>query len=250
MTVTDEEIMAYADDALDEEARARIAQAALSDLDLADRIAAQRALRTRLQAHFAPVAQEPVPAAWVETIRRGPPSAQVIDMADARARRSVTPERQPGRWRVWVGGAVAACLAVALFATSRQPSGEAGAPGETQPIVARGGALVASGDLAHALDTQLASAQEGAPIRMLGTFRRAGGDLCRAFAGPQASGVACREGQQWQLQHVLPGSTASSAQYRQAGSQDGALMAIAQAMAQGAPLDARQEKAAKEKDWR
>jgi hypothetical protein len=250
MTVSDEEIMAYADGALDEEARARITQAALSDFDLADRIAAQRALRERLQAHFAPVAQEPIPATWVETIRQGQPSAQVIDMAAARAKRAAKTERQPSRWRAWVGGAVAACLAVALFATSRQPSDETRSPGEAQPIVARNGVLVASGELAHALDRQLASAQEGAPIRMLGTFHRAGGDLCRAFAGPQAAGIACRAGEEWQLQHVLPGSQASSAAYRQAGSQDGTLMAIAQSMTQGAPLDATQEKTAQEKGWR
>jgi len=246
MTVSGEEIMAYVDGELDEAARVRIAQAALADRDLADRIAAQHALRERLQAHFAPVAQEPVPAAWVESIRQGAPSAQVIDLAAVRAERAAKVERPPSRHRAWIGGAVAACVAVALFVGTQQP----GPSSDAQPIVARQGVLVASGDLGRALDRQLASAPEGGPIRMLGTFHRAGGGLCRVFAGPQASGVACHEGGQWQLQHVLPGSPASQAAYRQAGAPDAALMEIAQAMAEGPPLDAGQERAAQAAGWR
>ena len=253
MTVSEEEIMAYADGELDEASRARIAQAALSDLDLAERIAAQRALRDRLQAHFAPVAQEPLPAAWAESIRQHTPSAQVIDLATVRAERAARADKPASRRRAWVGGAVAACLAVALFATTqpwRRPSAPETPHAAALPIVAEDGVLVASGELGVVLDRQLASAQEGAPIRILGSFHRAGGGLCRAFAGPQASGVACHEAGQWQLQHVLPGSRAATTAYRQVSSQDGALMAIAQSMAQGAPLDAAQEQAAQKQGWR
>lgn len=244
MTITQDEIMAYVDGELEEAARDRITQAALADPALAGRIAAERALRDRLQAHFAPMADAPVPAAWVESIRAAAPGAQVIDMAAARAQRAAKIEKPPSRYRAWIGGAVAACLAVAVFVGTQKPRAD------PQPIVARDGVLVASGTLGRALDSQLASAQDGAPIRMLGTFHRAGGDLCRVFAGPQASGVACRDGDRWQLQHVLPGSRPSSTAYRQAGSPDAELMGIAQAMAAGAPLDAAQEREAQTKGWR
>jgi hypothetical protein len=242
MTITQEEIMAYVDGELDEAARGRVTLAALADLDLADRIAAERALRERLKAHFAPVVDEPVPAAWVESIRAATPPAPVISLAAERARRAPAP-----RWKApaWVGAAMAACLAIGVFVGAQWHGGWQG------PIVAEKGALVASGDLGRALDTQLASADGKAPIRMLGTFHREGGDLCRVFAGAQASGIACHDGGQWQLQHVLPGSApAEQGAYRQAGSQDGDLMALAQSMAQGDPLDASQEKAAKAKGWR
>ena len=62
--------------------------------------------------------------------------------------------------------------------------------------------------------------------------------------------IACRDGGQWRLEHVLPGAGASSAAYRQAGSQEAELMALAQNMAGGEPFDAAQEKASKEKGWK
>ena len=58
MTITPEEIIAYVDGELEEGARNRITLAALVDIDLAERIAAERALRRQLQAHYAPLAED------------------------------------------------------------------------------------------------------------------------------------------------------------------------------------------------
>jgi anti-sigma factor RsiW len=157
MTISAEEIAAYVDGELDEAARSRVMLAALADMELADRIAAQRALRETLKAHFAPVGEAPVPDAWAQMIRQEIAPAKVVNIADARKRRfGAAP---------WVGMAVAASLALGVFVGARLQQG---------PIVERDGALVASGDLAHALDTQLASTQGDAPVQMLGTFRRSG----------------------------------------------------------------------------
>lgn len=242
MSHTDETIMAYVDGELDPAARDALARAALTDRDLADRIAAQQGLRERLRTHFAPVTAEAVPEAWIETIRAAgapAPAATVIDFAQARAARAAP---RPVWTRAWVGGALAASLVMGLFIGTRiTPSG---------PIVAQGGALLASGDLAHTLDTRLASAQGEAPIRILASFRRDDGAVCRAFSGPAASGIACRDGQEWRLQHVLPGATPAAGAYRQAATPDGALMALAQSMATGDPLDAGQERAALAEGWR
>ncbi|NOW46019.1 hypothetical protein FHW96_002177 [Novosphingobium sp. SG751A] len=245
MSVSREEIMAYVDGEIDEAARERITLAALSDLDLAEAIARERALRERLQGHFAGVTQEPVPPAWEAMIREQTTPAPVIDLAQVRRRKAeeakVAQPKIPLSQRKWFGGAIAAALVMGLFLGGQMM-------GREGPITAKDGALLASGDLAHALDRQLA-ADDGA-TRMIATFRRGDGALCRAFSGASASGVACHGGDGWRLEHVMPGSGASGAQYRQAGSADGAVMAIAQDMAVGEPLDAAQEKAAKDKGWR
>ncbi|EGD59680.1 anti-sigma factor [Novosphingobium nitrogenifigens DSM 19370] len=241
MTVTPEEIMAYVDDELDTPARERVTLAALADPALAERIAAERAVRDSLRAHFAKVDDEPLPAEWVAMIRSSDaptaPTAQVHSLDEARARR--TPAwRQP----VWFGAAIAASLVLGLFAGTRITS-----PG---PIVTRGGALVAGGELAGALDHQLASANAGAPVQILGSFRRGDGSLCRVFSGRAASGIACRAQDAWQLQHVLPGTQETGTAYRQAGSAQAELMELAQQMATGDPLDAAQEQAAMNEGWR
>lgn len=118
------------------------------------------------------------------------------------------------------------------------------------PIAAENGARVAKGQLADALDTQLAPAQAGKPLRMLVTFRDADGALCRAFSGATASGIACHSAEGWQLRHILPGVPVEAAQYRQAGSADTDLMSIAQQIASGDPLDAGQEARARQQGWR
>lgn len=232
MTVSAEQIAAFVDDELDPAARARVAEAALRDPDLAARIAAERDLRDALRAHFAPEATAPVPEAWIATIRSASSDNTVVSLGAARAARS----------RAWLGAAIAASLVigVAIGAQLHHPGLVTAAPG----------GLVASGALARALDTQLASASADAPIRILGTFRRQGGDLCRVFAGADASGIACHGGSQWQLEQVRPGIRPASGTYRQAGSADADLMAAAQAMAAGDPLDAGEERAAQQHGWR
>lgn len=243
--LTNEDIMAYVDGELDEETRGRITLTALRDPDVAERIAAQRALRDRLSAHFAPIAQAPAPAEWAQRIRQEaapetPRVAEVIDLAAARAARKASPA---AHGKAWVSAAMAACLAIGVFAGTQWHGRDSG------PIIVKDGVLVASGALGHALNTQLASTEPSGSIRMLGTFRREAGDLCRVFSGKDASGIACHDKGQWQLQHVLPGSQPSTSDYRQAGSADAALMGLAQSMAQGDPLSAQQEQAAKAKGW-
>lgn len=248
MTISDEDVIAYVDGEMDEAGRTAMTFAALGDPDLADRIAAHRALRDRLATHFAPITAEPVPDAWIAQVRAAtsspdlPQPAPVIDLSAARAARQARPRPRA----LWFGPALAASLAIGLFAGSHwlAPS-----PG---PIAARDGALIATGALASALDTQLASAPPSDinQPRVLASFRRDDGKLCRVFTGTQASGVACRNGPDWTLAHVLPGSPAATTAYRQAGSPDATLMAIAQDMTSQAPLDATQERAARDGGWK
>ncbi|HWU04398.1 MAG TPA: anti-sigma factor [Novosphingobium sp.] len=260
MSFTDEDIMAYVDGELDEATRERMERAARSDEVLAARIAAQHTLRQQLHAHFNPSLAEPVPDEWMELIRKAtsgpmpsvaPPAPNVASIADARERKAASQPARIARPAWWgVGMAAAASLVLGLFVGANWHAG---------PVVAGNGALLASGDLAQALDTRLASAQEGSGngIRVLSTFRRAGADgagadVCRVFAGPSASGIACHAQDGWRMQHLLPGEggNSPSGDYRQAGSAEAALMALAQDMAAGAPMDATQERAAQAQGWK
>lgn len=245
MTITRAEITAYVDGESDAGQTGRIADAALADPELAQRIATERALREMLKAHFAPVTAEPLPSEWIEQIRAvSGQTADVVDLASARERKlGVSGKGTASWWRGrWAGAAIAASLVLGLFGASQwRASG---------PIEAHGGAQVASGELAHALDTRLASTRDSGPYRLLGTFRAKDGKVCRAFSGRPASGVACHNGDGWQLRQVLPGSTPSSSEYRQAGSQDADLMALAQAMAVGEPFDMTQERDSMRRGWR
>jgi len=249
MTISSEQLGAYVDGQSDADEAQRIEQTAANDPDLARRIAGARALRERLQSHFAPVIAEPVPDAWEAMIRAAAAAEQnsgtaVIDLAEARARRggSVPPNDHGWGRRAWAGAALAASMVLGLFLGMQLRDGG--------PIELRDGALTAQGSLAQALDTQLAASQGSARYQVMLTFRGTDGTICRAFAGKDASGVACRARDGWQLRHLLPGTSPATSQYRQASSDNGELMAIAQGMASGDAFDASQEGAARARGWR
>jgi anti-sigma factor RsiW len=61
MSVTDEQIAAYADGELQGADKARIAEAIAADPALAQKLDAHKALKAKLGAHFAPILDAPVP---------------------------------------------------------------------------------------------------------------------------------------------------------------------------------------------
>lgn len=238
MDVSREMLMAYADGELDELTARRVERAVADDPELAAQLEADQTLRAKLQSHLAPAAEEDIPAAWMAMIAEAAEEdSKVVSFADAREARTV---RGVPRWGA--GVAIAASLALGVM-LGTQVSSSGGA------LVEKDGMLLASAGLEQALDRQLASAQAGEEVRILASFQREGGDFCRAFAGPEHSGIACREAAGWRLERLLPGAEAQSSQYRQAGSAEAELMAAAQDMADGEPLDAVQEKAARDSGW-
>ncbi|WP_404482140.1 anti-sigma factor family protein [Novosphingobium sp. BL-52-GroH] len=265
MNVTDDELMAFADGELSGADAERVAAAIAADPALTARIEAERRLRTMLRGHFDPIAAEPVPesltlmvaaAAADETERdmtdapAPPPRAEparVLDFAAARARRQAEAKAakaaqkpQPRNWGT--GAAIAASLVLGVI-LGTQFAGRGA-------VTERGGALVASGALATGLDMELASAgTEGKPLRILASFKRAGGDYCRVFDGGATAGIACKAGHDWVLERTVASGPRDAGAYRQAGSAQGDLMAAAQGMASGEPLDAAQERAARMKSW-
>ncbi|UXC91314.1 anti-sigma factor [Sphingobium sp. RSMS] len=230
MTDMDEAMLiAFVDGELDEVNRRRVERAVAEDPALAARLDMHVRLRERLAGHYAPIEAEPVPAAMRTLLQE---DAKVVPF----------PRPVQARRRAWVmGGAIAASLLLGL-GVGHFSGGSDG------PISIERGTMVAQGELASALETQLASAQEEAPIRIGLSFRRKGGGWCRSFEGQALSGVACREGQGWQVQQLVPGAGREGA-YRQASSGDARLMATVDALMDGSPLDAAQEKAAKDRRW-
>jgi hypothetical protein len=235
MSIDPEMLMAYVDGELDPIATKRVERAAGADATLAEEIARQQRLRTRLRSAFDPVATTPPSDTLLATLRT---AGEVTDIAAARAKRG---------WRFsrWLpaGGAVAAALALGLFiGHGIQQSGE--------PFAMRDGTLVARGEAARALDIELASAKPaGNNIRIIVTFRRSDGDYCRAFETGTQAAIACRGEHGWQIESLRAASGGVSTQYRQAGSGSAALMAEAQDMMAGEPLDATGERAAIHARW-
>lgn len=222
-------VAAYVDGELDDLAARRIEREAESDAALAVEIARHRALRAQLSAHFAPVADEPVP----DRLR--------ALLVDARVDTSLSERREAKRARFapahW--GAIAASLVLGLTLGLR--------PWTPAPdVTGANGMLVASGGLADALDTQLASNQPvDADIRIALSFRDRQGRICRSFEGSDLSGIGCREDGRWMLERTAAGQKGS--EYRQASSGD--LAAATAAMLAGDPFDAAAELAARDAGW-
>lgn len=234
MTVTREELAAWADGQLDAARAVDVAAAVAADPALAREVAAHRALKGLLTAHYAPIAAEPVPDRFAALLGTKPAdepeAAAVIDLAAARAARS---SRRIPRWGWVVGPALAASLALLLITT---PTAN-GSYADTQ--------------LASALDTRLTAdpVTAGEP-RVLLSFARKDGELCRAWAAPAGSGIACRDSKGWRIERQAPGIDPAASDYRQAGSPLEELMGAAQDMASDGALDPEQEAAARGRGWR
>ena len=240
MTFDDETLMAYVDGELDAPARAAVEAAMTADPALAQRVARQQALRARLRQAFDPVLAEPVPERLVATARGAATpgvSAKVTELRRAR--------------RHWSWPQLAAMAASLLIGVLLGPW----LLHSPTPLVARNGALLASGTLADALTGQLARSQPAsAPVQIGVSFRSRSGNYCRTFLlrdTSELAGLACLEHGDWKLEALAatePGVAGSG--YRPAGSAlPPAIAASVDALMSGEPLDAAGESAARERGW-
>ncbi|WP_411289970.1 anti-sigma factor family protein [Sphingorhabdus sp.] len=233
MTFDRASIAAYVDGELDLVSAKRLEKAMAEDAPLAKAVEAERMLRARLSAHFDPVAEEPVPDRLAALLLNN------VSLLDEQR------SKKTARWyrpSVMQWGAMAASLVVGLMIGGTALNRDAGY------VRDNGGVLVASGELADALQTQLASTQGTDPKVRIGTsFAAKDSSYCRTFESASLDGIACRAGKDWQLKQTLSGNGTTSA-YRQASA--GALAEAAAAMMAGEAMDAAAEKAAAEKSWR
>lgn len=222
-------IAAYVDAELDLVNAKRIEKAMTEDAGLAQAVEAERALRARLSAHFYPVMAEPMPDRLAALL-----SANVSSLSERRAARWYQPS-------VVQWAAMAASLVVGLMIGSTALNRDGGYVRDS------GGQVIASGALAEALDTQLASTQApSAKVRIGTSFANADGNYCRSFESASLDGIACNNNGDWQLRRTMSGGGTSD--YRQASA--GELAEAAAAMMADDPLDAAAEKAAAESGWK
>ena len=229
MTITPEQLAAYADGELDDVTAARVRRALEADPELAGNLAQLTELRGLLAARFDPILDEPVPDRLTQPVEA---AAKVVSLSDVRAARQKLWHRP--QFRFAAGSAIAASLVVAVLVGGRGgvPAGYA----ETQ--------------LAAALDNTLSGQTASDGTKLLLTFRDRNGAACRGYAGTAASGIACHDERGWKLEAVGQAGLGQTTQYQQAGSADAAIMAAAQDLAAGPALDAEAETAARKAGWR
>jgi hypothetical protein len=236
MTTADEKFFAWLDGELPADEAVRVEAEVAASPELTRLAEQHRAMQARLKTAFDPVAEAPVPKRLHEAIR--PTTTDVIDLAAARRARE---GRRWGSLPQWA--AMAATLAVGFFVGIAIPrSGGA-------PVEEKGGRIYAAAALDQALDTQLASAPAG-DVRVGLTFRDKSGAICRSFTGPQATGLACRDKDRWQLRGLFAAPEGQGSDYRMAAGMDPNLAALVDSTMAGEPFDAAQEKVAKDKGWR
>ena len=228
----EEKFFAWLDGELEPETAAEMEAKVASDPELSRMADQHRSFGQQLRGAFDPIATAPVPERLSAALR---PSAAVLDFAAAKKRRTL------GSLPQWA--AMAATLAVGIVVGTMLPS-ERGAP-----VSVEGGKLFAAASLDHALDTQLASAPAG-DVQIGLTFRDQAGEVCRTFTQAGSSGLACRDGDRWQMRGMFAAPEGLGGDYRMAAGMDPNLAALVDSTIAGEPFEAAREKAAKDTGWR
>ena len=235
MTVPDDKFFAWLDGELPSDEAALVEAEVASTPELARAAEQHRAMQARLKAAFDTVSSAPLP----EKLQR---PADVIDFAAAKRRREERRWPSPMQW-----AAMAATLAIGVI------GGTMIAPHSSGPVEVHGGRLYAAAALDRALDTELASAPQDGGVRSVRvglTFRDQSGAICRTFSDSQSSGLACRDGGQWQMRGLFAAPQGQSGAYRMAAGMDPNLAALVDSTMAGEPFDAPQEKAARNNGWK
>ena len=226
--ITEDMLMAYLDGELDELSRSRVERTLAADPALCGALEGQKRLKARLAQRFDPVLEEEVPdrlRAMLET--------NVVPLASRRSP-AVLPWPQ--------AAAMAATFVLGLVGAGvlSEASGTAGTEGS---------AMIAKGDLAQALDRQLA-ADRDAPTKVGVSFAAHDGRFCRTFENAELAGLACRGSGRWDLVTTTRVIAPGAGDYRQAGSGSALVMQAAQELMAGEPLDANAERRARDAGWR
>ncbi|MEO5973385.1 MAG: anti-sigma factor [Sphingomicrobium sp.] len=225
----DEEFYAWLDGELDEEGAARVAARVAADPALARLAAQHRTLGEGLRGAFAPVMADDVAPARV--------TAEVVDLGARRDSRR--PNFGLPQW-----AAMAATLAIGLVA------GQFVNEGSGATVESRDGVLVAAASLDQALGQQLASAGTDGSVRVGMTFRSRDGAICRSFSDVASSGLACRNGERWQVEGLFAAPSGPDTDYRMAAGEDPRLAALIENRIAGEPFDSVAEKAARDANWK
>ncbi|WP_235981513.1 anti-sigma factor family protein [Methylobrevis albus] len=205
MRYDDETLTAFADGRLDPATAAEIERALETDAALAEHVAALMESGDAVKALYAPLADEPVPPALAARV------ADMIAAAEAREAAgagvvAVRPRRRAPAGGFWPMAAAAAVAAIIAGPAGYLLSGPGAAPGP--------GSSMAALAIGAPLPTELAGLLGSVPageerqvgdgrLRLIASFRDAGGALCREFELDERSAVvavACRAAaEDWQI---------------------------------------------------
>lgn len=206
MRYDDETLTAFADGRLDPATAAEIERALETDDALAEHIAALMESGAAVKALYAPLAEEPVPPALAAQV------AGMIAAAEAREAKEAgvvpfRPRRRAPAANFWPMAAAAAVAAIIAGPAGYLLSGPGAgpAPGAVTAGLAIGAPLPA--DLASLLGSVPAGDERqvggDGRLRLIASFRDAGGALCREFELDERTAVvavACRAGaEDWQI---------------------------------------------------
>ncbi len=237
MTLTNETLMAFVDGELSPSEMSRVEAELRNAPALAAYVEQQRALRHDISASLEAIIDEPIPAALRDAVWNTPVSWQW------RLSRALRTAFSP-RGLIWTGvpaAALACGVAIGVILS-----------GNTNALMGvRGGALIARGALAHALDQQLASAQSGHGPQIGISFRDRNNHYCRTFTSARLAGVACREDSGWNIAALSEHAREPQGTYATAASAMPDLVRQAvSGMIAGAPLDAAGEARARDEGWK
>lgn len=249
--VSEKRLLAWLDGELDDGAAAEVARAVAADPTLAERARRERALRERLRAAFAPIAEESPPQRLLTTLgmaqeeHASAASPSANDIVPLRPRSTAQRVRE-WRWPEWTALAASMLLGAVFGAQFLR------APAQG-PVRMQGGALVAGGELAKTLDTELAAdVRPGDALAVGLSFRDGEGRYCRTFTAQGAQplgGLACRGDGRWNVV-ALGEAEKQPGELRQAGSALPASVLAEVDARQQQMLDAKAERAARDAGWR
>jgi hypothetical protein len=236
-------MMALVDGELTPAEEARLLAQIAKDPALGAYVEEQKKLRADLHAEFSGVLAEALPSRLEHAVLRTP-----MNRAEPARSREFSLFPKGRGWAPWLAGsAMTAGVALGfLLAPAFNPA----------PIGSENGTLIARGALAEVLTAQLAGEQENAaPTRIGMSFRSNDGALCRTFITESGendfAGIACREAEDWRLALLAPANAPPPGTFQQAGVQmPPILRESAMAMMSGMPLDAEEERSARESGWR
>jgi negative regulator of sigma E activity len=247
MTVTRETLMAFVDGELAPDEERRVAAEVEKDPALNAYVEQQKKLAGTLKSAFAPVLDAPIPERIERAVRETPvPSASLL----ARLQR-LWHERKTRTSQSWIpAAALAAGIALGILLD--------GSFGSGTDIRTKDGALIAQGALAQALTVELASEQTAdtrSAARIGVSFRSADGLFCRSFetqtgARRAVAGIACLKDGDWQIAALAGATPRAEGEFATAaGDMPPVIRSALGAMIAGDPLDAAQERTARDRGW-